>query len=101
MTGASKRTLDLVRYPRECRNQAVRKTNLRPWSHGDDNGLCGLFATVNAVRWLWPELRQKNEQDEEEVATLPRHLVQDRLRRSYNGQEAGIGAVEGLWGPQR
>ena len=57
----------------------MRKTNLRPWSQGDDNGLCGLFATVNAVRWLWPELRQKNEQDEEEVAALPRHLVQDRL----------------------
>src|SRR4051794_23564110 len=34
----------------------VRGTNLRPWSQGDDNGLCGLFATVNAVRWLWPEL---------------------------------------------
>jgi len=57
----------------------VRGTNLRPWSQGDDNGLCGLFATVNAVRWLWPELRQKNEQDEEQVADLPRHLVQDRL----------------------
>ena len=52
---------------------------LRPWSQGDDNGLCGLFATVNAVRWLWPELRQKTEQDEEQVADLPRHLVQDRL----------------------
>jgi hypothetical protein len=58
---------------------AVRGTNLRPWSQGDDNGLCGLFATVNAVRWLWPELRRKNEQDEEQVADLPRHLVQDRL----------------------
>ena len=57
----------------------VRGTNLRPWSQGDDNGLCGLFATVNAVRWLWPELRRKNEQDEEEVAALPQHLVQDRL----------------------
>ena len=53
--------------------------NLRPWSQGDDNGLCGLFATVNAIRWLWPELRQKNEQDEEQVAPLPVHLVQDRL----------------------
>ena len=25
----------------------------------------------------------------------------ERHGRSYNGQEAGIGAVEGLWGPQR
>src|SRR5215218_229874 len=57
----------------------ARRTNLRPWSQGDDNGLCGLFATVNAVRWLWPELRKKNVQDEEEVAALPRHLVHDRL----------------------
>jgi hypothetical protein len=57
----------------------VRRTNLRPWSQGDDNGLCGLFATVNAVRWLWPELRKKDEQDEEAVAALPTHLVQDRL----------------------
>ncbi len=54
--------------------------NLRPWSQGDDNGLCGLFAPLNAVRWLWPELRRKTEQDEEQVAGLPRHLVQDRLR---------------------
>ena len=53
--------------------------NLRPWSQGDDNGLCGLFATVNAVRWLWPELRQKTEQGEEQVAALPTHLVRDRL----------------------
>jgi hypothetical protein len=59
--------------------QAVRRTNLRPWSQGDDNGLCGLFATVNAVRWLWPEVRQKNEHEEEEVAALPIHLVHDRL----------------------
>src|ERR671910_950294 len=56
-----------------------KRTNLRPWSQGDDNGLCGLFATVNAVRWLWPELRKKDEQDEEAVAALPTHLVQDRL----------------------
>src|SRR5215204_8550 len=62
-----------------CRWHTVRRTNPRPWSQGDDNGLCGLFATVNAVRWLWPELRRKNEEDEEEVAALPRHLVQDRL----------------------
>ena len=53
----------------------MRGTNLRPWSQGDDNGLCGLYATVNAVRWLWPELRRKTEQDEEEVAALPTHLV--------------------------
>ena len=57
----------------------MRGTNLRPWSQGDDNGLCGLYATVNAVRWLWPELRRKSVQDEEQVADLPRHLVQDRL----------------------
>ena len=58
---------------------AMPGLNLRPWSQGDDNGLCGLFATVNAVRWLWPELRKKNERDEEKVTDLPRHLVQDRL----------------------
>ena len=69
----------MPRPPARCREHSVRGTNLRPWSQGDDNGLCGLFATVNAVRWLWPELRQKNEQGEEEVATLPTHLVQDRL----------------------
>ena len=57
----------------------MRGTNLRPWSQGDDNGLCGLFATLNAVRWLWPELRRKTEQDEEQVAALPTHLVRDRL----------------------
>src|SRR5215207_1484556 len=62
-----------------CGWHTVRRTNPRPWSQGDDNGLCGLFATVNAVRWLWPELRKKNEEDEEEIAALPRHLVQDRL----------------------
>jgi hypothetical protein len=56
----------------------VRGTNLRPWSQGDDNGLCGLFATINAVRWLWPELRRKNN-GEEPVAALAQHLVQDRL----------------------
>ena len=27
----------------------MRGPNLKPWSQGDDNGLCGLFATVNAV----------------------------------------------------
>jgi len=57
----------------------VRRTNLRPSSQGDDNGLCGLYTTVNAVRWLWPELRHKTKQDEEEVAALPTHLVRDRL----------------------
>jgi hypothetical protein len=56
----------------------MRRTNLRPWSQGDDNGLCGLLATVNAVRWLRPELRRKLN-DEEEVAALPTHLVRDRL----------------------
>jgi hypothetical protein len=56
----------------------MRRTNLRPWSQGDDNGLCGLLATVNAVRWLWPELRRKLN-EEEEVAALPTHLVRDRL----------------------
>src|SRR5215213_5295209 len=69
----------MPRPPARCREHSVRGTNLRPWSQGDDNGLCGLFATVNAVRWLWPELRQKNEHEEEEVAALPTHLVQDRL----------------------
>src|SRR4051794_16830117 len=69
----------MPRPPARCRKHTVGGTNLRPWSQGDDNGLCGLFATVNAVRWLWPELRQKNEQDQEQVAALPRHLVQDRL----------------------
>src|SRR3954453_19895157 len=68
----------MPRPPARCREHSVKGTNLRPWSQGDDNGLCGLFATVNAVRWLWPELRQKNEQGEEEGATLPTHLVQDR-----------------------
>ena len=29
--------------------------------------------------WLWPELRKKNAQDEEEVAALPTHLVRERL----------------------
>jgi hypothetical protein len=38
-----------------------------------------LFATVNAVRWLWPELRRKNAHGEEAVAALPAHLVKDRL----------------------
>src|SRR3954452_4514034 len=72
------------RHARAGRGTAMPGLNLRPWSQGDDNGLCGLFATINAIRWLWPdwlwpELRQKNEQDEEQVADLPRHLVQDRL----------------------
>ena len=53
--------------------------HLRPWSQGDDNGLCSLFAVINAVRWLWPELRQKNGQGDEAVTALPTHLVQDRL----------------------
>ena len=46
---------------------------------GDDNGLCGLFATINAVRWLWPELRHKDDDGEERVAALALHLVRDRL----------------------
>jgi hypothetical protein len=41
-----------------------KRTNLRPWSQGDDNGLCGLFATINAIRWLWPELRHKDDDGE-------------------------------------
>ena len=44
---------------------------------GDDNGLCGLFATINAVRWLWPELRHKDDDGEERVAALALHLVRD------------------------
>src|SRR4051812_12247999 len=39
----------MPRPPARCREHSVRGTNLRPWSQGDDNGLCGLFATVNAV----------------------------------------------------
>jgi len=57
----------------------ARRTNLRPWSQGDDNGLCGLFATVNAIRWLWPELRKKDKRHEEAIASLPTHLVKHRL----------------------
>ena len=57
----------------------MKRTNLRPWSQGDDNGLCGLFATINAVRWLWPELRHKDDDGEERVAALALHLVRDRL----------------------
>src|SRR4051794_39196383 len=68
----------MPRPPAGCRKHTVSGTNLKPWSQGDDNGLCGLFATVNAVRWLWPELRKKNG-DDEEVAALPLHLVRDRL----------------------
>src|SRR4051812_49458471 len=60
------------------RREPVKGTNLRPWSQGDDNGLCGLFATINAVRWLWPELRRKKD-GEEPVAALALNLVQDRL----------------------
>jgi hypothetical protein len=58
----------------------MRAPNLRPFRQGDDNGLCGLYAVVNAVRWLWPELRRKNEKGEEEIAALARHVVKDRLR---------------------
>src|SRR3954447_13435496 len=57
----------------------MKRTNLRPWSQGDDNGLCGLFATINPVRWLWPELRHKDDDGEERVAALALHLVRDRL----------------------
>jgi hypothetical protein len=57
----------------------VRGTNLKPWSQGDDNGLCGLYANINAVRWLWPEMRQRNARDEEKVAQLLPYLIRERL----------------------
>jgi hypothetical protein len=55
------------------------KPKLRPWSQGDDNGLCGLYATVNAIRWLWPELRKKDKQGDELINPLPNWLIREKL----------------------
>jgi hypothetical protein len=58
----------------------MRKPNVRPWSQGDDNGLCGLYATVNAIRWLWPELRKKDKHGDELISPLPNWLIRYKLR---------------------
>jgi hypothetical protein len=47
----------------------------RAWSQGDDNGLCGLYAAVNAIRWLVPELRKQNKRGDERIAPLLPYLV--------------------------
>jgi hypothetical protein len=74
----------------------------RAWSQGDDNGLCGLYAAVNAIRWLVPELRKQNKRGDERIAPLLPYLVRqmrpEEFKQLYlDGDELELVSTVMFW----